>query len=281
MAKVDLHVHSNYSDGSDTVEELAKNLLRNGIKIFALTDHDTVDGCREITKFLDNDITFIPSIELTCDLETVKCHILGLHCNIDDIKLNNLIKKGRVLRKNKLEKRIEFLKEEWGIELTKEESDWLHSRNSVVKTHIANILVNRGLSDNNVDAMKKYLDGCKTPNSRFDGKEGIEAILSAGGIPVWAHPLGGEGEKHIDPETFYKRLEVMKRNGIMGLECYYSRYNFEEIEFLVNVANENGLFISGGSDYHGTNKTINLCRLNTENKYIDSDKLTVLKKIFS
>ena len=72
----------------------------------------------------------------------------------------------------------------------------------------------------------------------------------------------------------------MKRNGIMGLECYYSRYNFEEIEFLVNVANENGLFISGGSDYHGTNKTINLCRLNTENKDIDSDKLTVLKKIF-
>lgn len=279
MAKVDLHVHSNFSDGSDTVEELVQNIVDSGIKIFALTDHDTIDGCKEIVKYLDNSIKFIPSIELTCEHENARCHILGFNCDINNEELNNLIKKGRILRKNKLETRIQFLKDKWGIELTQEEKDWLYSRNSVVKTHVANVLVNRGLADNNVEAMKKYLKGCKTPNSKFDKREAISAIISAGGIPVWAHALGGEGEEHISPELFFKRFEVMKSDGIQGLECYYSRYNDEEIEFLKKVALENGMYISGGSDYHGTNKDIELAKLNVDNRLIDSDNLSVLEKI--
>lgn len=279
MKKVDLHVHSNFSDGSDTAQELAKNIADSGIKIFALTDHDTIDGCKEIVQYLDNDIKFIPSIELTCEHEDTRCHILGFNCDINNEELNNLIKKGRILRKNKLETRINFLKDKWNIELTKEEKDWLYSRNSVVKTHVANILVNRGLADNNVDAMKKYLKGCKTPNSKFNKTEAISAIVSAGGTPVWAHPLGGEGEEHISPEVFFKRFEIMKSDGIQGLECYYSRYNDEEIEFLKNVAKEHGMFISGGSDYHGSNKDIELAKLNVDNKLITSDNLTVLEKI--
>ncbi len=81
--------------------------------------------------------------------------------------------------------------------------------------------------------MRKYLDGCKTGNSRFDGDEAIQIIKNAGGIPVWAHPLGGEGEKHLSKEEFLPRLETMIASGIQGLECYYSRYNQEEIEILV------------------------------------------------
>lgn len=279
MGKVDLHVHSNFSDGSDTAQELAKNIAESGIKIFALTDHDTVDGCKEIVKHLDKGITFIPSVELTCEYEDTRCHILGLNCDINNPELNKLIKKGRILRKNKLETRINFLKDRWRIELTQEEKDWLYSRNSVVKTHVANILVNRGLADNNIEAMKKYLKGCKTPNSKFDRKEAISAIISAGGMPVWAHPIGGEGEEHISPEVFYKRFEVMKSDGIQGLECYYSRYNDKEIEFLKKVALENGMYISGGSDYHGTNKDIELATLNVDNRLINSDELSVLEKI--
>lgn len=279
MAKVDLHIHSNFSDGSDSLEELVKNIQNSEIKIFALTDHDTIDGCKEIKKFLKEDIKFIPSVELTCEYEDTRCHILGLNCDINNTELNNLIKKGRILRKNKLETRIKFLKDKWDIELTQSEKDWLYSRNSVVKTHVANILVNRGLSDNNVDAMKKYLKGCKTPNSKFDKKEAISAILSAGGTPIWAHPLGGEGEEHISPETFLKRFEILKSDGIQGLECYYSRYNDEEIEFLVNFAKENNMFISGGSDYHGTNKDIELAKLNDDNRYVNPNQLNVLEKI--
>lgn len=277
MAKVDLHVHSNCSDGSDNVSELISKIENSDIKIFALTDHDTIEGCSEMKKLVPNDIKFIQGVELTCQADYIKCHILGFGCDIQNEKLNDLIKKGKNLRRIKMETRIDYLKNKWNIELTQEELDWLTSRKSVVKTHFANILVKRGLEKDNVSAMKKYLDDCKTPNTRFDIKESIEAIVDSGAIPVWAHPLGGEGEKHFTEEEFLPRLELMITFGIKGLECYYSRYNDEEIALLKHLAKENGLLISGGSDYHGTNKqNITLAKLNVDNKYVDSKELTVL-----
>ena len=280
MIKADLHIHSNFSDGSDSIPELIKNIQDAGINIFALTDHDTIGGLSEVEKHLPSNIKFIKGVELTCKTKDIKCHILGYNINPDNKGLNDLIAQGKILRRNKLEKRIAYLKEVWDITLTQEELDWLYSRPSVVKTHFANILVNRGLSDNNLDAMKKYLDGCKTGNSRFDGDEAIQIIKNAGGIPVWAHPLGGEGEKHLSKEEFLPRLKTMIASGIQGLECYYSRYNQEEIEILVSCAKENNLFITGGSDYHGNNKkNITLAKLNVDNTPVDGNNLTIIKRV--
>ena len=235
MKKADLHIHSNYSDGSDSIEHLALKVIEAGLDIFALTDHDTVAGCEEMKNIISSKVKFIPAIELTCKEDFVKCHILGYNCDYKNKTLLDLIEKGKKLRKNKLETRIKYLKDMWGIELNNEELDWLYSRKSVVKTHIANILVNRGLAKDNVSAMQKYLDGCKSGDTRFSGKEAVNAILKSGGIPIWAHPLGGEGEVHITPQEFYKKFEVMKKLGIQGLECYYSRYSSKEVDFLVKV----------------------------------------------
>lgn len=276
MSKCDLHVHSNYSDGSNTVSELVDIMKNYQIDIFALTDHDTVDGCKE----LDGKTNFIKGVELTSICGDIKCHILGYNVDIYNKELNDLISKGKILRRQKLEKRIQYLKKVHNIELNSEELDWLYSRKSVVKTHVANILVKRGLAKNNIEAMQKYLDSCKTGNTRFQGEEAICAIISSGGIPVWAHPLGGEGETHLEPEKFLPRLEKMISFGIQGLECYYSRYNFDEISFLLKCAEENKLLITGGSDYHGANKdNIYPGKLNTENICIDSTKITLLNKI--
>lgn len=276
MAKFDLHLHSNNSDGSATVKELVDTVIKSGIKIFALTDHDTVSGVNEAEKYVPKGIKFIKGVELTCKARDIKCHILGYNINPDNKDLTKFIELGKRLRRQKLETRIKYLKDVWDIELTKEELDWLYSRKSVVKTHIANILVNRGLSDNNVDAMKKYLDGCKTGNTKFDGEAAIQTIIKAGGIPVWAHPLGGEGEEHLSEEEFIPKLKTMIDCGIKGLECYYSRYSMSEIEFLIKCAKENNLLISGGSDWHGTNKTVPIGRLNCEDIEIDSEKIRQL-----
>ena len=236
--KVDLHLHSNYSDGSDSTEELAEKIEEAGLEIVALTDHDTTDGIKDFEKKLNPKIKFIKGIELTCLAGDIKCHILGYFINPDSEDLKELILKGRELRRRKLDTRVNFLKDVWGIELTKEERDWLYSRNSVVKTHVANILVNRGLAEDNLSAMQKYLDNCKTGNTRFDGIEAIEVIKKSGGIPVWAHPLGGEGEEHISAELFRSRLEKMISFGIEGLECFYSRYSADEINILLDSAKE-------------------------------------------
>ena len=278
MKVADLHVHSNNSDGSDSVENLVKEIKKANLEIFALTDHDTIAGCIEITKYIPENIKFIPSIELTCQTGDIKCHILGFNCNPADEKLNALIQKGKELRRKKLETRLDYIKNVLHIDLTNDELNWLYSRKSVVKTHLANLLVKRKMAKTNVEAMQKYLDGIKTGNTRFSIEEAIDAIVTSGGIPVWAHPLGGEGEKHITHEKFMPRLEKMIAYGIKGLECYYSRYTLEEVKFLINCANSNNLLISGGSDYHGTNKeNIQLAKLNVDSTPIDAENLTVLK----
>jgi len=82
----------------------------------------------------------------------------------------------------------------------------------------------------------------------------VKAILAAGGIPVWAHPLGGEGERRISAEEFQTQLETLLSYGLQGLECWYSRYTEKEIQGLLGTAQEKGLLVSGGSDYHGANK---------------------------
>ncbi|RAI11257.1 MAG: hypothetical protein DKM23_05000 [Candidatus Melainabacteria bacterium] len=278
MKLADLHVHSNNSDGSDSVENLVKEIKKANLEIFALTDHDTIAGCIEITKYIPENIKFIPSIELTCQTGDIKCHILGFNCNPADENLNALIQKGKELRRKKLETRLDYIKNVLHIDLTNDELNWLYSRKSVVKTHLANLLVKRKMAKTNVEAMQKYLDGIKTGNTRFSIEEAIDAIVTSGGIPVWAHPLGGEGEKHIAHEKFMPRLEKMIAYGIKGLECYYSRYTLEEVKFLINCANSNNLLISGGSDYHGTNKeNIQLAKLNVDSTPIDAENLTVLK----
>ena len=277
MLKADLHIHSSYSDGSDNPEELAVKIKKAGLNIIALTDHDTTDGVLEFENLLPPDTKFVYGTELTCLTRGIKCHILGYNFNPASEQLRKLIAKGKILRCKKLKTRINYLKDVWNIELTKEEKDWLYSRRSVVKTHLANILVNRGLTNDNASAMKKYLDGIKTGNTRFDGEEAISVILKSGGIPVWAHPLGGEGEVHLYPEEFLPKLKTLIECGIKGLECYYSRYSMQEIEFLVKCANENNLLITGGSDYHGTNKDIPLGKQNIDNIPVEAEKLTILK----
>ena len=258
MKKADLHIHSSYSDGSDDIFDLVEKIKNAKIDIFALTDHDTIEGVIKLSNYDFKEIRFIKGVELTCKLNDIKCHILGYGVDVKNEKLNKLIETGKILRRKKLELRIEYLKNIHNIILTDEELSWLYSRKSVVKTHLANVLVKRGLADNNLSAMEKYLDGCKTGNTRFDGFEAVDTLKSAGAIPVWAHPIGGEGERHIKKEEFYPKLKTMLEAGIEGIECYYSRYNADEIKFLVDCAKENNLLISGGSDYHGLNKDIPL-----------------------
>ena len=127
--------------------------------------------------------------------------------------------------------------------------------------------------------MAKFLDGCKAGDTRFEIEEALFAIKDSGGIAIWAHPLGGEGEIHLTKEEFLPKLDTMVKFGIEGLECYYSRYSEKEIKFLLECVSKNNLLISGGSDYHGKNKDIPLGKLNDTNSPTEASKLTILSAI--
>ena len=130
----------------------------------------------------------------------------------------------------------------------------LYSRNSPGKPHLGRILLDRGLAENLDEAIGKYLKKDAPGRDRIEAGTAVEAIIAAGGFPVWAHPLGGEGEKRLTPEKFEALLAHLLICGIRGLECRYSRYERSEIEFLLDSARAHGLTPTGGSDYHGVNK---------------------------
>jgi predicted metal-dependent phosphoesterase TrpH len=261
---VDLHIHTRASDGSDSPLELLRELRAAGIRTFSVTDHDTIDGVLELEGQIPADMVFLRGVEFSCICPAGKCHILGYGYDPAHPALHDAIREGQRLRREKMQRRVQRLRTEFGIALTEEELSWLYSRKSPGKPHLAGILVDRGLAPDKNEAIRRYIRDVPG-RDRIDASTAIGAIAAAGGISVWAHPLGGEGEKRLTPEELEKLLAVLRDSGIRGMECWYSRYSMEEVRFLEGRARALGLTVTGGSDYHGTSKkNLSLGQLNTD-----------------
>ena len=276
---IDLHIHSNNSDGTDSPEELLKKIREKGINIFALTDHDNINGVRAMRKLITPDIKFIEGIEFSCKCGNFKCHILGLGYDENDKVFQDALTEGENLRHEKFFKRINFLRENFNIEFSDEEINTLSKIPGVGKPHLGNLIVSKGFAATRVEAMENFVDKCKTGSYKIEAETAIKAINSSGGISVWAHPLGGEREEELSQEEFFYRLKILMSFGLKGLECFYSKYEIEKCKWLSNVAKDNNLYVSGGSDYHGSNKNIPLAKLNAENIKISDENLTVLERL--
>ena len=251
--KVDLHIHTTASDGADTPGELAAKVAAAGLELFSVTDHDTVDGALEMEKFVPDGVKYIRGVEFSCLSPGGKCHILGYDYDPDHPAFRAALAEGRRLRMEKLDRRLEQLKTDHGIVLTDAERTWLLSRNSPGKPHLGRIIRDRGLAPDLDSAIRGFIRDVPG-RDRIEAQTAIEAITAAGGCPVWAHPLGGEGEKRLSSEKFENLLETLCGYGLRGLECRYSRYGRKESEFLLGHAAQRGLIPTGGSDYHGSNK---------------------------
>jgi len=279
MAVCDMHLHTTASDGTDTPEEMMKRVRDAGIRTFALTDHDTIDGAMELAPKVPGDMTFYRGIEFSCLAKNGKVHILGYNYNPENAVFRDALAFGERQRHRKLDIRIAYLEEKFGIHFSNEELEKLHAIPRPGKPHLADLLVRKGYAANITEAIKKYLNGCRSGISRIGAETAVKAILSAGGIPVWAHPLGGEGEAELPRETFEKTLDELMDYGIQGLECWYSRYTEEQVDFLLAAAKMHGLLISGGSDCHGTRKTIAAGTLNAFGAEVGEEQLTILTEL--
>ncbi len=276
--QIDLHMHSAASDGTDTPFQLAEKVKAAGIKVFALTDHDTVAGAEELLKNPPVGVTFLPGIEFSCRMDIGKCHILGYCCDTAHPAFQTALKQGAALREGKLNLRLDFLQKR-GVTFPAEELDKLRLLPSVGKPYLGNLMVKYGYAASRNDAIRDVINLCPTSPSRISAETAVKAILASGGIPVWAHPLGGEGEKETGPEQFSAMLDELTGYGIMGLECFYSRYQMSVCERLAAISQEKNLLISGGSDYHGTNKGIALGTLNKDSRIVSMRQLTILDRV--
>ena len=252
-SKVDLHIHTTASDGADSPRVLAEKIAAAGLELFSVTDHDTIAGALEMENIVPEGVRYIRGVEFSCVSPAGKCHILGYGFDPEHPALLEALAEGRRLRLEKLDRRLEQLKRDHGIELTEDERSWLLSLGSPGKPHLGQIIRNRGLAPDLDGAIRGFIRDVPG-RDRIEAKMAIGAITAAGGFPVWAHPLGGEGEKRLTEEKFESLLETLLGYGLRGLECRYSRYGRKESEFLLDHAERLGLVPTGGSDYHGSNK---------------------------
>lgn len=253
MGFVDLHVHSNASDGTfspSQVVELAKNA---GLDAFALTDHDTTAGVPEaLEKGRDLNIEVIPGIEVSSSFDGTEIHILGLFVNSDDPVLAAMLEKMRISRDRRNEKMLENLAAD-GISFTKEEICGDNPDTIITRAHIAHALVAKGICSGMDQAFKKYLQygGRYCPQKEhLSPEEVVKTLISNGAFVALAHPFQYKfGDKKTE-----ELIAHMADLGMKGLEVYHSSNNKLESMKLQEMAVRHHLLPTGGSDFHGGNK---------------------------
>ena len=244
----DLHMHSTYSDGTLTPEELIILAAKNGLKGISITDHDSVSAYPEaFTHAKTHQIKLISGIELSCHFKDHSTHILGYSFDHAHPSITALCKRHSERRTNRNHAILEKLKS-LGIEITETELN-ASAEGVVGRPHIAKILVQRGLVTDISDAFKVYLgEGKKAycPGETFSVEEAIQVIHEANGFAVLAHP-------HLHYNRSFVR-ELLNAHSFDGIECIYAIMPAAKNAPWINYAQQKNFLITGGSDFHGANK---------------------------
>ena len=257
--KIDLHMHSRVSDGTDTPLELLGKVRDSGLEVFSLTDHDAIKGCAEIrSNIKTGDPRFITGAEFSCRDELGKYHILGYGFNAQSGAMPEFIESSHNTRMKKLEARLAFLKSEMGIGFPEEECRALLALDNPGKPHIANLMVRYGYAQSKEMAFQNVLNRLPVLTSYTRPEQAIEAILAGGGVPVLAHPAYGDGDQLILGNELEDRVRRLKEFGLMGLEAFYSGFTPQITNEVLDLADRHDLYVTAGSDYHGANKMIAL-----------------------
>lgn len=258
MKFIDLHVHSNCSDGSCTPEELVELAIQNDLVAFALTDHDTVEGVERAMKAAEErHIQVIPGVELSCEYEISpsrkkEIHILGYNLDYNQPELCETLDAVAKERDDRNRKMCENLNQD-GYPIDYESLMERFKNTIVTRAHFARFLMEKGAIPSIDSAFKKILaqDGPYFVMRKYLTPErGIELIKKAGGIPVLAHPLLYK----MSVTELHNLLTELKGYGLQGIEAMYSRNRGNDEAFVRKLASEYDLFITGGTDFHGVNK---------------------------
>lgn len=256
---IDLHMHTTVSDGNDTPEELLQHVKEKGIEIFAVTDHDAVKGYGMLKKIMrDTDPVLLSGVEFSCRDEEGKYHILGYGFDPDSKPVRDVVDMGHAYRMDKVRGRLEGLKNQFDITFPEEEVKTLLSMDNPGKPHIGNLMVKYGYAASKDEAITDIINHVRYPAKYVCPEEAIEGILQGGGIPVLAHGPFGSGDELIVGEELNRRIRRLMGFGLKGLECFYSGYSCKLRKEMLAYADQYDLYVTAGSDYHGSNKMIAL-----------------------
>lgn len=255
MKYIDLHTHSDYSDGTCPPSVLITKAVEKGLAAFALTDHDTVSGIDDAINAVKEQkapLKFIPGTELSVAYKDRDIHIVGLFINHKNTAFKNA---ARMIIKRRDDRNMEMVSnlKKAGIPISMEALTEGNSGTVVTRAHFARFLVDNQIAATPAEAFKKYLDTDTpyyVPRKYIEPEEGIELIRNAGGVPVLAHPMHYK-LKEAELEKLVKRLSFA---GLMGIEVLYSNHTEQDEISAKKLAKKYNLLPSGGSDFHGSNK---------------------------
>ncbi len=248
MKFADLHLHTQFSDGTFTPEELVLRAQNCGLACIALTDHDTVEGCdRAAAACAAAKMEFISGAELTAEFDDTEVHILGYFLDTENAVLLDRIAKFQSVRQNRINEMCAALNQ-LGIPLKSESVFALANCKSPGRPHVARALVKEKLIGNLDEAFEKYLKKGRpawVPKTKMSALEGVELIHQAGGLAVMAHP-GLNRTDEIIPD--------LVKAGLDGIECFHTKHSTVMAERYLEIAEKYNLLVTGGSDCHGFSK---------------------------
>lgn len=244
----DLHLHSNFSDGTYTPEEIVAQSKGYGLAVLALTDHDTVEGCMRMALACDGaGIEFVTGTELTAELDGNELHLIGYYIDIDHPRLLIEMAKFQTVRQDRIREMVSRLNQ-LNIPLAAESVFAIANCRSPGRPHVGRALVQGGFCANLDEAFERFLKKHRpawVPKFKISATDAIELIHLAGGVAVMAHP----GLNRTD-DVIPRLVEV----GLDGLECYHTKHSPATIEHYLEIADQYNLAVTGGSDCHGLNK---------------------------
>lgn len=264
MRAVDLHVHSNRSDGTFSPTQLVDYAMEKGLAAFALTDHDTVDGLEEAVSYADglrrtlptekarSVPEVIPGIELSTEYQGKDVHVVGLYINHHNKVFQEYLKdfvESRISRNRKMC----ALLQDSGIAVSYDALLEEFPDAVITRAHYAKYLLNHGYTKSMKEGFERYVgDHCPyyVPRKKVTPEQAIDLILQAGGIPILAHPI----LYRMSDRRLEELVVRLKDAGLQGIEAIYSTYNAAEERQIRRLAASNHLAVSGGSDFHGGNK---------------------------
>ena len=245
VSKGDFHCHSTASDGVLSPAELIKLAYAQGVRVMALTDHDSTEGIAEARQAVPSDLTLIPGVEMGTDIPGAEVHMLGLFLEPDNPELQQILKKLRDGRLGRGEGIVKKLRE-MGLNISWEQVQRIAGDAAVGRPHIATALLENGEVATVKEAFDKYIarDGpAYVERDKMTPVEAVETIVRMGGVPCIAHPR--------DLANLDDVLVELKAAGMVGMEVYYKDYAPNEVERLRQLSDKHDLLALGGSDYHG------------------------------
>jgi 3',5'-nucleoside bisphosphate phosphatase len=244
----DLHLHTTFSDGTYSPEELTAEAKRFGLVAIALTDHDTVEGCPRMRAACESArIEFIPASELTAEIEGIELHMLAYFIDTESPTLLTQMarfQEGRQERIREIVARLQKMK----VPLEEEDVFGLANCRSPGRPHVARALIQRKVCNSLDEAFERFLKKNRpgwVPKEKITAFDAVELIHSAGGLAVVAHPGLARTEE---------ALPALIEAGIDGIECFHTKHSPSASEYYVSVAEQHELLVTGGSDCHGMNK---------------------------